>query len=85
MSSGTVTKVPTTDHVPLPDLISTEERVAELAKLVSQLPLPNYSLLRALTSHLILIVAHSDQNKMSLRNIGIVFSPTLGKSGREWR
>jgi RalA-binding protein 1 len=46
--------------------------------LVSDLPPPNYALLRSLTAHLILIVKHSDVNKMTLRNIGIVFSPTLG-------
>jgi RalA-binding protein 1 len=42
------------------------------------LPPPNYALLRALTAHLILIVQNSAINKMTLRNIGIVFSPTLG-------
>jgi RalA-binding protein 1 len=49
-----------------------------LARLVSDLPPPNYALLRSLTAHLILIVKHSHINKMTLRNIGIVFSPTLG-------
>lgn len=52
--------------------------MAELSRLVSELPPPNYALLRALTAHLILIVRHSAENKMTLRNIGIVFSPTLG-------
>jgi RalA-binding protein 1 len=52
--------------------------VAELASLISQLPLANYSLLRALTAHLILIVQNSNVNKMTMRNVGIVFSPTLG-------
>ena len=60
------------------DLIDSSARVAELAKLVSELPPPNYALLRALTAHLILIVRNSSINKMTLRNIGIVFSPTLG-------
>jgi RalA-binding protein 1 len=49
-----------------------------LFRLVSELPPPNYALLRALTAHLILIVANAQYNKMTLRNIGIVFSPTLG-------
>jgi RalA-binding protein 1 len=35
-------------------------------------------LLRALTAHLILIVQNSNVNKMTMRNVGIVFSPTLG-------
>jgi RalA-binding protein 1 len=60
------------------DLTDTQERVNELAQLISQLPLPNYSLLRALTAHLILIVQNASVNKMTMRNVGIVFSPTLG-------
>jgi len=42
------------------------------------LPLANYSLLRALTAHLISIVQNAATNKMTMRNVGIVFSPTLG-------
>jgi RalA-binding protein 1 len=60
------------------DLADPQERVNELAQLISQLPLPNYSLLRALTAHLILIVQNASVNKMTMRNVGIVFSPTLG-------
>ncbi|WWD21701.1 hypothetical protein CI109_106187 [Kwoniella shandongensis] len=60
------------------DLIDSSARVAELSRLVSELPPPNYALLRALTAHLILIVRNAALNKMTLRNIGIVFSPTLG-------
>lgn len=52
--------------------------MAELSRLVGDLPPPNYALLRALTAHLILIVKNCAVNKMTLRNIGIVFSPTLG-------
>jgi RalA-binding protein 1 len=59
-------------------LADPQERVNELAQLISQLPLPNYSLLRALTAHLILIVQNASVNKMTMRNVGIVFSPTLG-------
>jgi len=54
------------------------ERVNELAHLVSQLPVANYSLLRAMITHLILIVQNSAVNKMTMRNVGIVYSPTLG-------
>lgn len=61
-----------------PDLANHDERVEELASLVSQLPIPNYCLLRALTAHLILIIQHAHINKMTMRNVGIVFSPTLG-------
>jgi RalA-binding protein 1 len=60
------------------DLMDLNERVHELAHLVSQLPVANYSLLRAMTAHLILIVQNASINKMTMRNVGIVFSPTLG-------
>lgn len=52
--------------------------MAELSRLVAELPPANYALLRAFTAHLILIVRNSAVNKMTLRNIGIVFSPSLG-------
>ncbi len=61
------------------DLAESKDRVKEFARLVAALPLANYSLLRALISHLILIATNSEINKMTLRNIGIVFSPTLGE------
>lgn len=60
------------------DLADQRERVDELAQLISRLPVANYSLLRAMTAHLILIVQNSSVNKMTMRNVGIVFSPTLG-------
>ncbi|KAJ9053039.1 Rho GTPase activating protein [Entomophthora muscae] len=52
-------------------------RVNELGRLVCTLPLANYTLLRTLIAHLIRIVERSDVNRMTLRNIGIVFVPTL--------
>lgn len=42
-----------------------------------QLPKPNLTLLRALSQFLIEIVNNSDVNKMTVRNVGIVFAPTL--------
>jgi hypothetical protein len=60
------------------DLLDRKDRVNELGRLVSLLPLANYTLLRALTAHLIRVVKHSDVNKMTMRNVSIVFSPTLG-------
>lgn len=60
------------------DLYDTEERVKEVQELISLLPIANYSLLRALMSHLILVVSNCNTNKMTVRNLGIVFSPTLG-------
>jgi RalA-binding protein 1 len=60
------------------DFVNPQERINELSQLIKALPLANYSLLRALTAHLILIVQNSSVNKMTMRNVGIVFSPTLG-------
>jgi hypothetical protein len=60
------------------DFVDPQERINELSQLIKSLPLANYSLLRALTAHLILIVQNSTVNKMTMRNVGIVFSPTLG-------
>jgi RalA-binding protein 1 len=65
------------DFMRVNDLQDRAERVNELGHLVAQLPLANYSLLRTLCSHLIKIIEHSDVNKMTMRNVGIVFSPTL--------
>jgi RalA-binding protein 1 len=58
--------------------VDPQERIRELSYLIAALPLANYCLLRALTAHLILIVQNSNTNKMTMRNVGIVFSPTLG-------
>lgn len=55
-----------------------QERIADLSHLIAILPVANYSLLRALTAHLISIVQNANVNKMTMRNVGIVFSPTLG-------
>ncbi|ORZ12768.1 hypothetical protein BCR42DRAFT_331227 [Absidia repens] len=62
-------------------VIDRKDRVNELGRLVSLLPIVNYTLLRALIAHLIQVVQHSDVNKMTMRNVSIVFSPTLGIPG----
>ncbi|KAF7729436.1 hypothetical protein EC973_004415 [Apophysomyces ossiformis] len=66
------------EFLPVIDLIDRQERVNELGRLVSMLPFANYTLLRTLTAHLIRVVQNSETNKMTVRNMGIVFSPTLG-------
>ncbi|KAK3840000.1 MAG: hypothetical protein JOS17DRAFT_678200 [Linnemannia elongata] len=65
-------------HKDFLQVIGTQDRVDELTRLVAVLPEVNYTLLRALTAHLIEIVDNADVNKMTARNVGIVFSPTLG-------
>lgn len=59
------------------DIQDRRRRVAELAELVRELPPENYCLLRALSGHLLLVIRQAAVNKMSIRNVGIVFSPTL--------
>ncbi|KNE63891.1 hypothetical protein AMAG_08952 [Allomyces macrogynus ATCC 38327] len=62
----------------LQDTADVNDRIGKLAALINRLPLPNYTVLRALIAHLASIVANADVNKMTIRNIGIVFAPTLG-------
>ena len=62
------------DSTELPDK---KNKIAAYNILVHQLPKPNFTLLRALANFLISIVSNSEVNKMSIRNVGIVFSPTL--------
>lgn len=69
---------PVFELTPDADFVEPQERIRELSHLIASLPITNYSLLRALTAHLILIVQNSPINKMTMRNVGIVFSPTLG-------
>ena len=42
-----------------------------------KLPKVNWFLIRALSAFLIGIISNSDVNKMNVRNVGIVFAPTL--------
>lgn len=63
------------------DLSHRRDKVNELGVLVAKLPVANYTLLRFLTAHLMHVVQNEKANKMSLRNVGIVFSPTLGIPG----
>lgn len=59
------------------DIESERDKVKEITRLVSLLPVANYSALRFLAAHLVNIVKQEATNKMSIRNMGIVFSPTL--------
>lgn len=59
------------------DMVERRDRVHELGRLVSELPLANYTLLRAIIAHLIRIVRNATVNRMTLRNIGIVVPLSL--------
>ncbi|KAL2808688.1 hypothetical protein BJX63DRAFT_23819 [Aspergillus granulosus] len=59
------------------DFNEKHKKIAAFNSLVYRLPKPNLTLLRALVQFLIVIVNNSDVNKMTVRNVGIVFAPTL--------
>ncbi|KAL4975784.1 hypothetical protein BDW66DRAFT_136846 [Aspergillus desertorum] len=59
------------------DINEKQKKVVAFNSLVHKLPKPNLALLRALVQFLIVIVNNSDVNKMTVRNVGIVFAPTL--------
>jgi RalA-binding protein 1 len=65
------------EFVAVTELNDMEEKVSALNALVHRLPRANNALLRYLSGFLINIVNNSDRNKMTVRNVGIVFSPTL--------
>ncbi|KIW17589.1 hypothetical protein PV08_04784 [Exophiala spinifera] len=53
------------------------QKITAFNGLVHQLPSANFSLLRTLSAYLLEVVQNCDRNKMSVKNVGIVFSPTL--------
>ncbi|KAI2615776.1 RhoGAP-domain-containing protein [Hypomontagnella submonticulosa] len=63
--------------VEVTEMSNQQEKITSLAELVQQLPLANETLLKYLIAFLIKIINHADMNKMTVRNVGIVFSPTL--------
>lgn len=65
------------EFVAVTELNDMDEKVRALNGLVHRLPRANNALLRYLSGFLINIVNNSDRNKMTVRNVGIVFSPTL--------
>lgn len=59
------------------ELTDHRKKVKEVTRLVQQLPVANYSALRFLSAHLVNITKAEHINKMGVKNMGIVFSPTL--------
>lgn len=53
------------------------QKVTAFNTLVHRLPVCNFMLLRSLSQYLLEVVQNSDRNRMSVKNVGIVFSPTL--------
>ena len=65
------------EFIGVTEMTNKNQKIAALAELVQRLPQANATLLKYLISFLIRIINHSDVNKMTVRNVGIVFSPTL--------
>ncbi|PFH60491.1 hypothetical protein XA68_10881 [Ophiocordyceps unilateralis] len=59
------------------EIADREEKIAALSELAKRLPQANATLLKYLISFLIKIINNAGVNKMTARNVGIVFSPTL--------
>lgn len=65
------------DFIRVLDFDEKSKKIAAFHNLVRRLPTPNYKLLVALSQFLIIVVNNSGVNKMTVRNVGIVFAPTL--------
>ena len=60
-----------------PDMDERSKKIQTFNVLVHRLPAVNFELIRAMSSFLISIVDNAAMNKMTVRNVGIVFAPTL--------
>jgi RalA-binding protein 1 len=65
------------DFLAVTEMHDLQDKIRALNVLVYKLPKVNHELLKYLSAFLINIVNHSEINKMTVRNVGIVFSPTL--------
>uniref|UniRef100_A0A8C2YTI2 Rho GTPase activating protein 9 n=1 Tax=Chinchilla lanigera TaxID=34839 RepID=A0A8C2YTI2_CHILA len=64
-------------------LSKSEERLSQIQELIESMPKPNHDTLRYLLEHLCRVIAHSDSNRMTPHNLGIVFGPTLFRPEQE--
>ncbi|XP_061470631.1 rho GTPase-activating protein 9 isoform X2 [Rhineura floridana] len=60
-----------------------KEKVSKLSELIQSLPQPHRDTLHYLLEHLRKVMDHSDANRMTTQNIGIVFGPTLLRHERD--
>uniref|UniRef100_A0A8C6QJN1 Rho GTPase activating protein 9 n=1 Tax=Nannospalax galili TaxID=1026970 RepID=A0A8C6QJN1_NANGA len=60
-----------------------EQCLSQIQKLIDSLPKPNRDTLQYLLEHLCRVIAHSDKNRMTAHNLGIVFGPTLFRPEQE--
>ncbi|XP_008113277.1 rho GTPase-activating protein 9 isoform X3 [Anolis carolinensis] len=64
-------------------LSDSKDKVVKLVGLIQSLPQPNRDTLRYILEHLRKVMEHSDANRMTTQNIGIVFGPTLLRHERD--
>ncbi|XP_017205972.3 rho GTPase-activating protein 9 isoform X2 [Oryctolagus cuniculus] len=64
-------------------LSESEQRLSQIQELIGSMPKPNHDTLRYLLEHLCRVIAHSDKNRMTPHNLGIVFGPTLFRPEQE--
>lgn len=65
------------------ELSNSEQCLSKIQELIDLLPKPNHDTLQYLLEHLCRVIAHSDQNRMTAHNLGIVFGPTLFRPEQE--
>lgn len=65
------------DFLKVLELESQEAKIGAFNVLVHRLPKANFHLLRAVSEYLLEVTDNAGKNKMSVRNMGIVFSPTV--------
>ena len=58
-------------------------RLKALKRLIRRLPDVNFATMRFVCRHLTKIVANSDVNKMEVKNLAIVFGPTLVRASED--
>ncbi|XP_039721724.1 rho GTPase-activating protein 9 isoform X2 [Pteropus medius] len=64
-------------------LSESEQRLSQIRELIVSMPKPNHDTLRYLLEHLCRVITHSDKNRMTPHNLGIVFGPTLFRPEQE--
>ncbi|KAM7115995.1 rho GTPase-activating protein 9 isoform 5-T6 [Molossus nigricans] len=64
-------------------LSESEQSLSQIRELIASMPKPNHDTLRYLLEHLCRVIAHSDKNRMTPHNLGIVFGPTLFRPEQE--
>ncbi|KAF2994828.1 hypothetical protein E8E13_002825 [Curvularia kusanoi] len=65
------------DFLKVLDMDERSKKIQSFNVLVHKLPIANFELLRHLSSFLIEVIDNAQTNKMTVRNVGIVFAPTL--------